>query len=183
MSVGARRKDARGDVLLGMGANLGRPLDQLREAVGLLTLHVGALVTSSVYRTAPVGYADQPDFLNLVCRASTELSPAEILHACRQVERDLGRTRPFPNAPRAIDVDLLACGDLVLDTPELTLPHPRLHQRAFVLVPLAELDPAWRHPVLGRTAAAMLRAIGTGQAVERLGLLVPAVQPPHGTGG
>ncbi len=97
--------------------------------------------------------------------------PAELLQQIHHLENQLGRTRTFPNAPRTIDIDLLAYGDLVLDTPELILPHPRLHQRAFVLVPLLEIAPAWRHPVFGKTAAELLSAAGPLERIERVGSL------------
>jgi 2-amino-4-hydroxy-6-hydroxymethyldihydropteridine diphosphokinase len=161
----------RAEVLLGLGSNIGRPAEQLRAAVRLLAARVGPLQLSSLYRTAPVGYLDQPHFLNLVCRGDTDLAPVEVLRACQRVEAELGRTRPFPNAPRTIDIDLLAHGEAVLDTRGLTLPHPRLHLRGFVLVPLVEIAPGWRHPVLGRSARELLRDAGPLEAVERLGPL------------
>ncbi|HEV2131036.1 MAG TPA: 2-amino-4-hydroxy-6-hydroxymethyldihydropteridine diphosphokinase, partial [Longimicrobiaceae bacterium] len=126
---------------------------------------------SSVYRSAPVGYRDQPDFFNLACGGVTHLSPPELLATTQEIEYSLGRARSFRNAPRTIDIDLLAYGDLVLDTPELTLPHPRLPERAFVLLPLAEVAPDWRHPVLDSTAAELLAAAGPLERIERWGPL------------
>jgi 2-amino-4-hydroxy-6-hydroxymethyldihydropteridine diphosphokinase len=159
------------EVLLGLGANLGRPLEQLRAAVESLARIVTNLRLSSLYRTEPVGYAGQPEYLNVVCGGSTTLAPGELLAATREIEDSLGRVRTAPNAPRTIDIDILAYNSRVVATPELTIPHPRLAQRAFVLVPLAEVAPQWRHPVTGLTAEEMLRAAGSLEKIERIGEL------------
>jgi 2-amino-4-hydroxy-6-hydroxymethyldihydropteridine diphosphokinase len=166
--------EAESEVLLGLGANLGDPLDQLARAVELLGVHLRVDRVSSVYRTEPVGHAEQPDFLNLVLVGRTELAPAQLLATAQQVEEVLGRRRSFPNAPRIIDVDLLAYGGRVMRTLALTLPHPRLHLRGFVLHPLAEVAPEWRHPVLGRTARELL---STATALERVEPLGPLPRP------
>lgn len=163
-------------VLLGLGANLGEPVAQLARAVHLLEAHLRVDAVSSVYRTAPVGYTDQPDFYNLVVAGRTTLEPAELLRAAQSIENALGRARSFPNAPRTLDIDLLAHGDRVMRTPELTLPHPRLHLRGFVLHPLLDVAPAWRHPVLDATARELLDAIAA-ERVEAMGPL------PRGAGG
>ncbi|HEX5521692.1 MAG TPA: 2-amino-4-hydroxy-6-hydroxymethyldihydropteridine diphosphokinase, partial [Longimicrobiaceae bacterium] len=131
-------------MLLGLGANLGEAPRTLALALERLGAFVHLEVISSLYRTAPVGYAAQPDFYNLVAAGTTALEAGTLLEALLEIERALGRERLFLNAPRTIDLDLLAYGDLVIDTPALTLPHPRLHERGFVLVPLAEIAPAWR---------------------------------------
>lgn len=169
------------DVLLGLGANVGDPLAQLARAVELLGAHVEVQAVSSVYRTEPVGHADQPDFLNLVVAGRTGLAPAELLKAAQSVEAALGRRRSFRNAPRIIDVDLLAYGDRVMRTLALTLPHPRLHLRGFVLHPLAEVAPAWRHPVLRRTARELLSAATALERVEPVGAL-PRLAPVRPSG-
>ncbi len=158
-------------VLLGLGANLGAPIGQLADAVRRLREVLEGIAVSSVYRSAPVGYRQQPDFYNLVCRGRTSLPPLDLLGATRGIEDTLGRQRSFPNAPRTLDIDILAYGELVLHTPELILPHPRLHQRAFVLFPLGEVAPDWRHPVLGATAAELLAAAGPPERIERWGPL------------
>lgn len=160
------------EVLLGLGANLGDPVDQLVRAVNLLEPHVRVERVSSLYRTEPVGHADQPDFFNLVVAGWTDLHPAVLLAAAQDVEDLLGRRRSFPNAPRTIDIDLLACGDRVMRTLALTLPHPRLHLRGFVLHPLAEVAPEWRHPVLGRTARELLSSATALERVEPIGPLL-----------
>jgi 2-amino-4-hydroxy-6-hydroxymethyldihydropteridine diphosphokinase len=169
------------DVLLGLGANLDDPLAQLARAVELLGAHVEVEAVSTVYRTEPVGHADQPDFLNLVVAGRTGLAPAELLAAAQAVEAALGRRRSFLNAPRTIDVDLLAYGDRVMRTLSLTLPHPRLHLRGFVLHPLAEVAPEWRHPVLGRTARELLSAATALERVEPVGPL-PRLAPVRPSG-
>ncbi len=156
-------------VLLGLGANLGDPVSQLARAVERLREVVEVEAVSSVYRTEPVGHQEQPAFYNLVVLARTSLAPLQILVGTQEIERELGRVRTFPNAPRSIDIDLLACGDRVVETPELTLPHPRMHQRAFVLVPLAEVAPGWRHPVLKETARELLQRAAAPGWVERWG--------------
>jgi 2-amino-4-hydroxy-6-hydroxymethyldihydropteridine diphosphokinase len=156
-------------VLLGLGANQGDPIGQIRRAVDLLGASLSELTVSSLYRSAPVGYREQADFLNLVCRGRTTLSPPTLLAEVQRIEQLFGRTRTFPNAPRTLDIDILAYGDQRLDNPELTIPHPRLAERAFVLVPLAEVAPEWRHPVLGLTAAEILQTAGTLERIERIG--------------
>ncbi|HEV2147687.1 MAG TPA: 2-amino-4-hydroxy-6-hydroxymethyldihydropteridine diphosphokinase [Longimicrobiaceae bacterium] len=161
-------------VLLGLGANQGDPVLQLARAVERLAQVLDVEAVSSVFRTEPVGHRQQPDFYNLVVRARTSLSPVTLLERTREVERELGRVRTFPNAPRTLDVDLLAYGERILDTPELTVPHPRMHGRAFVLVPLAEVAPGWRHPLLGRTARELLALAGTLERIERWGPLPPS---------
>ena len=135
---------------LGLGSNQGDSRGYLRAALDSLDALCGTRVTavSSLYRTAPVGYADQPDFYNAVAEVETSLSPRALLGACLGVEAALGRVRTFRNAPRVIDVDLLFMEDVRSADPELTLPHPLMHERKFVMEPLAEIAPFVVHPVL-----------------------------------
>ncbi|HEX8275067.1 MAG TPA: 2-amino-4-hydroxy-6-hydroxymethyldihydropteridine diphosphokinase [Longimicrobiaceae bacterium] len=164
-------------VLVGLGSNLDRPVERLAEAVRRLAPAVEVLAVSAVYRTEPVGFREQPDFYNAVVAGCTGLEPGEVLAHLHAVEEAMGRRRSFRNAPRVIDLDLLAVGGRVVDAPDLVLPHPRMAERAFVLVPLAEVAPEWRHPLLGRTARELLVSAGAPERVERWGDL-----PPFGSG-
>ncbi|NDY91704.1 2-amino-4-hydroxy-6-hydroxymethyldihydropteridine diphosphokinase [Ideonella livida] len=139
---------------IGLGANLGDARATLEAALQALRRLPGVdqLQASAFYRTAPVG-AGGPDYLNAVARIRTTLPSLALLHALQRIELDHGRERPYPNAPRTLDLDLLMHGQQVLNTVELTLPHPRLAERAFVLVPLLSLDPTLQAPGLGRLDA------------------------------
>ncbi|MET0397480.1 MAG: 2-amino-4-hydroxy-6-hydroxymethyldihydropteridine diphosphokinase, partial [Longimicrobiaceae bacterium] len=165
-------------VLIGVGSNLDDPVERLAEAVRRLEGAVEVLAASSVYRSEPVGFREQPDFYNLVVRGRSALEPHVLLARLHAVEEAMGRRRTFANAPRVIDLDLLACGGVVLDGPHLTLPHPRMAERAFVLVPLAEVAPGWRHPRAGRTARELLEGAGTLERIERWGELPAGASGP-----
>lgn len=129
--------------VLGLGGNLGDRAEYLRGAVAALGALPGTTVTavSPVYETAPVGYADQPNFYNLVAEVETALSPRALLGGCLGIEAALGRRRTFRNAPRVVDIDVLLFEGVVSDDPELILPHPRMMERGFVLVPLENIFP------------------------------------------
>ncbi len=154
-------------VFVGLGANLGDARATLAAAVKALGSHaaITLVAVSGVYRSAPVN-ATGPDYLNAVAELRTTLAPLELLKALQAIEAEHGRQRPHLNAPRTLDLDLLLCGPLELDDPALTLPHPRLHQRAFVLEPLAEIAPELVHPRLGLLRD-WLGRVG-GQAIARL---------------
>jgi 2-amino-4-hydroxy-6-hydroxymethyldihydropteridine diphosphokinase len=150
---------------IALGSNLpspfGSPADNLREAIRRMTSLGRVKAISSFHITAPVGYLDQPQFVNAAALLETTLSPLDLLHGLLAIEQAMGRDRKSspPKGPRIIDLDLLLYGDLTLTTPELTLPHPAMHQRAFVLAPLAEIAPEMRHPTLHVTAAELLAAL------------------------
>ena len=128
-------------IFLGLGSNLGDRENNIASALSSLAIHpqIQLCQTSSLYQTAPVGYLDQPDFLNAVVSLRTKLLPLELLDVCQAVEQQLGRVRTEKWGPRTIDIDLLVYHDLVCHSDRLTLPHPRLKERCFVLVPLAEI--------------------------------------------
>ncbi|MFZ5512762.1 MAG: 2-amino-4-hydroxy-6-hydroxymethyldihydropteridine diphosphokinase [Pseudomonadota bacterium] len=152
-----------------LGANLGDALATVRAAARALhdIPDSRVLAVSSLYRTAPVGVKNQPDFINAVALLETDLGAHALLDRLFAIERQFGRRRDYPQAPRTLDLDLLLYGSLVHADPRLTLPHPRMHQRAFVLVPLLEIAPEAVIPGLG-PAAELARACGD-QKVERLG--------------
>ena len=161
-------------IYIAFGSNLpvgGRsPAAVVRAAVAALQRHGVALpAVSSLWRTAPVPAADQPDYVNAVARAETALSPADLLALLHRVEAEFGRVRGLPNAARGLDLDLIDFDGLVSVPGAVPiLPHPRMHQRAFVLCPLAEIAPHWRHPVSGHRVADLIAALPGGQMAEIL---------------
>ena len=152
---------------VGVGSNLDGPQRQVAQALGELDGIPGTRVVkrSSLYRSAPVGYAAQPEFVNAVAALDTALDPEALLGELQAIEARHGRSRSFPNAPRSLDLDLLLYGEAEQRTARLTLPHPRMHERAFVLKPLVELEPAIAIP--GRGRALDLLAACAGQRVEK----------------
>ncbi len=153
-------------MILGLGSNLGDRVRNLERALEGLRRHVALEAVSSVYETEPVGVRDQPWFLNLVCVGTTRLVPTALLEFVHELEAELGRTRRERWGARTIDIDILAYDDRVVREAELEIPHPRMAERAFVLEPLAEIAPGWRHPELGRTALELREALAGGAAEE-----------------
>lgn len=137
---------------IALGSNLNNPKQQVILAIAdLLQLpHTQVVEHSSLYLTAPVGYDDQPDFINAVVEINTTLSPVNLLDAILAIEEKHGRERSFPNAPRVLDCDLLWYDDLTIQTPKLTLPHPRMHERGFVMLPMAEIAPDLQLKKIGK---------------------------------
>ena len=146
-------------VYLSLGSNLGNREDNLRAAVAALPA-VGVRVTrkSSIYETEPVDYLKQAWFLNCVVEGETDVEPAKLLGHLRRLETQMGSQKEFPKGPRLIDIDILLYGEQTIDAPELTVPHPSMHQRRFVLAPLAEIAPTLHHPSWLGTAADLLVA-------------------------
>jgi 2-amino-4-hydroxy-6-hydroxymethyldihydropteridine diphosphokinase len=153
---------------VGLGSNLGNPLFQVSHALDVLdTLPQTSVVRrSSLYRSAPVGYLEQPDFINAVVQLETKLTPRALLDVLLALEQESGRTREFCNAPRTLDLDVLLYDDLQHHEHGLTIPHPQMHLRAFVLQPLLEIAPDCVIPGVGSAAEAVLRC--TGQILERI---------------
>jgi 2-amino-4-hydroxy-6-hydroxymethyldihydropteridine diphosphokinase len=156
-------------VYLSLGSNLSDRQANLEKAVQQLgDNRIEVRRVSSLYRTEPVGYAEQPWFLNCVAEVITDLMPLQLVRRCQEVERELGR-RPGPkNGPRLIDIDILLYENAVVHSPEVTIPHPRMAERRFVLVPLAELAPALEDPVSGLKIREMLQATGDKSQVVKL---------------
>jgi 2-amino-4-hydroxy-6-hydroxymethyldihydropteridine diphosphokinase len=154
---------------VGLGSNLDEPENQVEQA--LLELdrlpHSRLVGRSSLYRSTPLGFAGQPDFINAVARLETDLAADRLLSDLQDIESRHGRTRAFANAPRTLDLDLLLFEKLELRTPRLTVPHPRMHERAFVLKPLVEISPELSIPGLG-AAKDFLKKV-ENQTVEKLG--------------
>ncbi|HEX8670828.1 MAG TPA: 2-amino-4-hydroxy-6-hydroxymethyldihydropteridine diphosphokinase [Longimicrobium sp.] len=167
MEIGAAR------AIVGLGANLGDAPGQLRAAVLSLAMHARVVRVSSLYRTEPVGGPPQPDFSNAVCVLEAGGTAHELLRLLQWVELEMGRVRAERYGPRTIDLDLLDFAGEVRNDPGLVLPHPEIERRAFVLVPLAEAAPEWRHPVLHRTARELLAALPGAHSVRRTGPLLP----------
>lgn len=158
-------------VHIAFGGNLGEVEETLRRALAEVGRIPGTRVRriSSLYRTAPVGVTDQPEFLNGAVEVETSLSPPDLLAALLRIEKKLGRTRDVRWGPRTVDLDVVLWGDRVVDSADLEIPHPRMHERAFVLAPLAELAPGSRHPTLGRTVRELLGALGATDDLRCLG--------------
>jgi 2-amino-4-hydroxy-6-hydroxymethyldihydropteridine diphosphokinase len=173
-TAGAERR-AR-TVWLGLGTNVGDLAGNLARALAALEPFIDIDAVSAVYETEPFGYVDQPLFWNLALRGRTRLDPRALLGALQQCERDVGRTPTFRMGPRLIDIDLLLYDDIVMDSAALRVPHPGLHERAFVLLPLLELDPGLVHPVTGVRLDASIAARDPA-GVRRLGDAADVLRP------
>lgn len=155
--------------VIALGSNLEEPERQLQNALDALAAQprVEVRAVSSFYRTAPVGYAEQPDFVNAVALLATDLPAPELLALLQQTEAAAGRVRTFRNAPRTLDLDIIDYAGQTLDTPDLQLPHPRAHQRSFVMIPLAEIAPQHILPRQSANAAELAAALGSA-GVQRI---------------
>ena len=146
-------------VYLALGTNLGDRSANLRAAIQALAPEIKVIVESMVYETPPWGYVNQPAFLNMAVKCKTDLDIESLLKCLKQLEVRLGREQSFHWGPRLIDIDILFYDDLILESDSLTIPHPRLHERAFVLVPLAEIAPDLVHPVLKKMIKELLAGV------------------------
>ena len=156
------------NAFLSLGSNLGDRAKNLADAAKRIERFALVQKRSSLYETEPVGVREQPWFLNCVLQIETELEPVELLHALLNVERAMGRERNVPKGPRNIDIDLLLYDDQIINTAELTLPHPAMHERRFALQPLAEIAPGALHPTLRKTAFQLLKTLAQGEQVRRI---------------
>jgi 2-amino-4-hydroxy-6-hydroxymethyldihydropteridine diphosphokinase len=161
-------------ILIGIGGNLesarfGPPRDTLSAALeALKEERIRILTRSGWYQTEPVPRSDQPWFVNAVVSLTTELEAKDLLAVLQATERQFGRVRGEPNAPRILDLDILDYHGELMNAASLVLPHPRLHERRFVLIPITEIAPDWRHPILGLTAAQLLARLSSEQRAKRL---------------
>ena len=149
-------------VYLALGSNLGNRLDNLKEAVAALSPQLEVKAKSHIYETPPWGYEDQPLFLNQVLKAQTYLEPELLLKHLKRLEIALGRKASFRNGPRLIDIDILLYDSLVLNTPALTIPHPHMHERGFVLLPMMDIAPDLIHPVTQKSVREMIVSCNLG---------------------
>lgn len=159
-------RPTREKVYLALGSNLGDRAANLQHAIRALPPEVEVLRQSRVYETPPWGYREQPAFLNMVIEGQTYLPPVDLLVYLKGLEVQMGRLPTFHYGPRLIDIDILLYGEQVFSSPELEIPHPRMSERSFVLVPLADLAPDLRHPLTGVTAAEMLTQVDRSQIVR-----------------
>lgn len=160
-------------ILIGLGANLPtdkgtEPAETLRQALICLNSEpdIVVLKTSRIWLTAPVPVSDQPWYHNAAAALETQMSPHVLLKRLQVVEKDFGRVRTVRNAPRVLDLDLLAYHDEIMQKPELILPHPRLHERAFVLYPLQDIAPDWKHPAAKKSVADMIKLLPSSQELK-----------------
>jgi 2-amino-4-hydroxy-6-hydroxymethyldihydropteridine diphosphokinase len=154
---------------LSLGSNVGDREKNLRAAIAALPeLGVKTKQVSSIYETEPVDVLEQPWFLNCVVKGETTLPPTELLKKLRELEKRMGSTKPVARGPRLIDLDILVYGDQTIDSPELQVPHPRMHLRRFVLAPLAEIAPDLKHPSWSGTATQLLAALTDRSAVKKI---------------
>lgn len=155
-------------VYLSLGSNVGDRAGQIGEAISRLEATGSVVAVSSLYETEPVDLTDQPWFLNCAVALETTLLPKPLMAALLRIEREMGRQRTPKKGPRTIDIDILLFDDVVMDSPEVTIPHPAMHQRRFVLEPMAEIAPNARHPVMKKTIRELLAALPAGQAVRKI---------------
>lgn len=160
-------------ILIGLGANLngkyGSPEDALRACAVQFANHgLNITAASHIWQSAPVPMSDQPWYKNAVCMIETQHGAKDLLNVLSEIEHKAGRVRSIQDAPRVLDLDLLSYGTIEMETQRLKLPHPRLHERAFVLYPLQEIVPDWRHPTLHKSVDDMIMNLPKGQKIKRM---------------
>jgi len=153
---------------LSLGSNIGDRETHVRDAIARLAEEGRVVAVSSFYETEPVEVTDQAWFLNCAVALETTDTPEQLMAALLKIERDMGRQRVQRKGPRTVDLDILLFGDAIIDSPDLTIPHPAMHQRRFVLAPLAEIAPDLRHPSLNQTIRQLLKSLPEGQMVQKL---------------
>lgn len=147
-------------ILMSLGSNTGNRLIILTKALSELERSGFCIIEKSkIWETSPWGVTDQPRFLNMCVCAGTELTPEEMIKTIKNIEIKLGRRKSIKWGPREIDIDIIAIGEMVIETPGLSVPHPRMHERTFVLIPLKEIAPQFRHPITGKTLDEMIREL------------------------
>ena len=154
-------------VYLSLGSNLGNREANLRNAIERLSGVGNPVAISSFYETEPIDVVSQPWFLNCAVKLDTEKMPRQLITAILSLEQEMGRQRKQGKAPRTIDIDILLFGSSIIQIPSLTIPHPRMHERRFVLEPLAEIAPDARHPIFKRTIRELREALPAGQTVKK----------------
>lgn len=165
-----RNKEEKKLLTLALGSNLGDRRGSLTKAEKLISQNIGSIIKkSSLYETAPWGFADQPFFLNCVLEVETTLKPTEIIHRILKIEKVMGRKRTFKNAARIIDIDILFYNDLILKRTNLTIPHPAIQQRRFILEPLREMIPDRIHPVLQKKISQLAQECTDPLEVKKIG--------------
>ncbi len=157
-------------IYIGIGANLGNREKTLQDATGILDTKpkIDVVAASAVYETAPIGVIDQPYFLNAVLQVHTGLSARSLLNCLLAIEHKFGRVRETRWGPRTLDLDILLYGDAVINQPGLQVPHPHLHERAFVLMPLCDLSPDLKHPVLGRSIQFLVASLDVALPLRKI---------------
>ncbi len=168
--MGEARRQSSSDVFLGLGSNLGDRWGHLSKAVGMVARHplMKLEALSPVYASEPLYYVDQPNFLNMALAIGSELSPGRLLKELKLIERRVGRRPTFQNGPRAIDIDVIYFAGLTRRSRECIIPHPRLHERRFVLAPLADIAPGFVDPVRKKSVSRLLAECADDSAIKRL---------------